>query len=620
MVALLGRSNPNSGPRELFSISQIEKAFGAAYMPAGAEGCVRAWGERYLTGLKEPEFTYEQALALPERTQDEKKERSSYIAKSFGKALEARADEWFETGTARFDDEPGKRLFPGLHLLPHPTQLDHLQAASGAWAHGYQKQIPVSVKLFARESPEAISFRGFKDAIFTVNGARFLVDYKTTKPKVDNRKNAELGKPAGWWTWMKTPEQLLGDYQWNLYQWDEYAKTERFLQSRWVYFASQETPQARAVDVQLKDIDPERVKSVCTQLADRANVLRGYIRGWRKAREQGAIALINFTDALPKNVTNCNAFGRLCPYHKRSPGGTCAGGDDQVVPVGQLLSAPNSRPIKSVSVGVFEPGAFQFTSNSPIGANTDMSIRDTINQQLAQQAQAPQGPSPAPWTPPAGAAPAPQGFVPQGQPPQGAPPFQGGHPAITQPFAPAPGQPGFAGPPPHVGPPEYQQAPPQAAPLAQTGFPPQAPAAAPAPVVAQPTLAAARPAPPAGFGRQQGNPDYWSSGQGGWLDQANYASACEYYGVPVGFGMAAVQTSPIPAVAQASAAPLTSTDALAGTQPEQEPEDEGADLAAIGALTVALFQAVLGVLGYGKNSAPGEAPKRKAGRPKKTQA
>ncbi len=535
MVALQARSS-NSGPRELFSISQIEKAFGAAYMPPGSEGCVRAWGERYLTGLKEPELTYEQALALPQGTNEEKRERSSYIAKTFGKALEAKADEWFETGTVSFSDEPGKRLFPGLHLLPHPSQLDVLPDGR----RGYHKQVPVSVKLLSFNSPEAISFQGFKDAIFRVNGARFLVDYKTTKPKVDNRKNAELGKPAGWWTWMKTPEQLLGDYQWNLYQWDEYSKHEHFLPSRWVYFASQETPQARAVDIQLAQIDPDRVRSICTQLADRANVLRGYIRGWRASRERASHE--RFVSELPKNVAYCNAFGRLCPYHVRSPGGTCTGGDDQVVPVGLLLSAPNSRPIKSVEIPVFDPNSHSYTFHSTEGAQemNAPSIKETIQQQLAQQQGAAPGPQfsapPPGYGPPPGP---PAQFAPQGAPPQAPAPqaFPSGYQG--QPFAPGPAQPGYqapapaAQPAPHVGAPEYQPSnvPPQ--PIAQQVYQQQAAANGPFP--------AGTPA--------QGYPGFFHDGQGGFFQGAPQAPP-------------PVQTGPVPAVAQASAPEPAATPAI----------------------------------------------------------
>jgi hypothetical protein len=648
MVALESRSERSSGPRELFSISQVEKAFGPAYAPPGSEGCVRAWGERYLTGLKEPELTYEQALALPERTNEEKRERSSYIAKTFGKALEARADSWFINGTAAFDDEPGKRLFPGLHLLPHPSQLDVMPDGS----RGYLNQVQVSTKLLSLHSPEALSFQGFKDAIFLVGGSRFLVDYKTTKPKVDNRKNAELGKPAGWWTWMKTPEQLLGDFQWNLYQWDEYSKHGAFLPSRWVYFASQETPQARAVDVQVRDIDPEQVKSVCTKLADHANVLRGYIREWKHARAAAARGgEIEIVSSLPKNITACNAFGRLCPYHIRSPGGTCAGGDDQLIPVGQLLSAPNARPIKSVEISVFEPGAFAFAGapssvSQAVGASQDMSIRDTINQQLAQQqAQGPQGGAPPGFAPQFTQAPAPQAFVPQGAPPQGAfpvaAPVTQAQPFAPQPapqaFQPAPGQPGYAGSPqfglqtgpllaPHVGPPEYQQAfqpAPQAPPVQQ--------APAPAPVAPQPIV----------WVKGMPNPsdaNWVYDGMGSWMPALQFQQEQQAAQAPTA---APVQTSPIPAVAQASAygapeqaqasEPDRSLSELAPGEQDTLGENEGpsaADLTALGALFITLVQSAIGMLGINTVRAAVEqiagadggngAVKKSRGRPKKS--
>jgi hypothetical protein len=272
MTALIKSSH---GPRELFSISQVEKAFGPGYEEGS--GCLRSWGERYLSGLKEPELSYEEALALPhheyvkgvqltQAQRDENRVRSSFIAKSFGKALEAKADQYIRGEPVDFTDEPGRRFFPGAHLLPHPSTLE-----------SYQLQAPVNVKLFAPESAEPISFQGFKDARFLPRGSGpqgwFLFDYKTTKPKVDNEKNRELGKPQGWWTWQKTHDQLRRDYQWNLYQWDEYAKLERLVPSRWVYFASQETPQARAVDIVPTPADVDSVRAVVTHLARLGNVL-----------------------------------------------------------------------------------------------------------------------------------------------------------------------------------------------------------------------------------------------------------------------------------------------------------------------------------------------------------
>ena len=577
MTALI---QSKSGPREIFSISQVEKAFGPGYEQGS--GCIRAWGERYLTGLKEPDLSYAEALALPAATNDQKRERSSYIAKSFGKALEAKADQFIRGEQLDFTDEPGKRFFPGAHLLPHPTTLAQ-----------YELQAPVNIRLFAPETAEPVSFQGFKDARFLPLGAPpsgwFLFDYKTTKPKVDNAKNRELGKPAGWWTWMKTPEQLAQDYQWNLYEWHEYATLEKLVPSRWVYFASQETPQARAVDMR-PDIDPralESVRAVVTDLARKGNQLRSYIRDFRKG--------LPVAD-LPRNTRNCQAYGRVCPYHRSQPGGTCEGGDNELVPIGQLLAKPGEIVIRDFQVGEFTPH-FHATEGSQMP-----NLRDTINAAM-QQAQ----PGGQPSAPPNPSAFSPQGAAPAPAAPQGFPSgFQG------QAFAPAAAQPGYSGPAPHVGAPEgwpaqQQPAPQQPAPATFTPPPPQ------------------RPQAPQGFGVQGQNPEYWADGNGGWLDRQNMAAACQYYGLDANvFPNFAPQAAPAPAPdrpVQTTVAPAGSGEtpkkrgrksnaereaaAAAGQTFTLAPgesaapatEEDADDLAAIGMLVVTLIRAVLG---YGK--------------------
>lgn len=598
MTQLLKSSH---GPRELFSISQIEKAFGPGYEQGS--GCIRAWGERYLSGLKEPEMSYAEALAMPATTNEQKRERSSYIAKSFGKALEAKADQFIRGEQVDFTDEPGRRFFPGVHLLPHPSTLD-----------GFELQAPVNIKLLAPESPEPISFQGFKDARFLPRGAGpqgwFLFDYKTTKPKVDNAKNRELGKPAGWWTWMKTPAQLAADYQWNLYEWHEYSTLERLVPSRWVYFASQETPQARAVDMRPEQ-DPnalESVRTVVTRLASHGHQLRGYIRDYRKGLPVAQ---------LPRNTSNCQAYGRTCPYHRSQlpPGhpNACEGGDNELIPMGQLLAKPGVVTVREFEIHEF---AFQ-----PEGTQHMGTLRDQINaatQQMQQPGQAPamQGaPQGAPQQ-------APGQFAPQGAPPAAG--FPSGYQG--QQFAPAPGQAGFApqgGPAPHVGAPEgWQQA------SAPQGMPGQQ--QAPAQVQQAPAFTPPKPQAPNGFGQQAQNPDYWSDGNGGWLDRHNMTAACAYYGLdpntfpnfapsvvqqaPQGAQGSTAQTAPA-AGANGAAQPTggatkrrgrkTNAEraaAASGAPPEQalhdaSEEEDADDLAAIGMLVVTLVRAVLG---YGK--------------------
>jgi hypothetical protein len=578
----------SSGPRELFSISQIEKAYGPAY-EQGA-GCVRAWGERYLNGLKEPEMSYAEALAMPATTNEQKRERSSYVAKSFGKALEAKADQFIRGEQVDFTDEPGRRFFPGVHLLPHPSSLEPVG--------GYELQAPVNIKLLAPESPEPISFQGFKDARFLPRGAGpqgwFLFDYKTTKPKVDNAKNRELGKPAGWWTWMKTPAQLAADYQWNLYEWHEYSTLERLVPSRWVYFAAQETPQARAVDMRPEQ-DPnalESVRTVVTRLASHGHQLRGYIRDFRKGLPVAQ---------LPRNTSNCQAYGRICPYHRSQPGGECEGGDNELVPMGQLLAKPGA-----VTVRDFQIEEFQF--NLPTERDQQMgTLRDQINAATQQM----QNGQPAMQGPPQGQLQqAPGAFV-----PQGAPPAQAAYPSgfQGQSFAPAPGQAGFAGTPqgqqPHVGAPEGWQQPSAPKGMQNASAPPAY--GTPSPAV-------------------QG---WYNDGQGGVINlfqiqqhaQQGFPPAVALLDqpapqAPAGAQGSQTQEQPIPgAQGPATTAPdapkkrgrKTNAERAAAAGPAQslsqlapgeqdtlgENEEDADDLAAIGMLVVTLVRAVLG---YGK--------------------
>ncbi len=237
-----------------------------------------------------------------------------------------------------------------------------------------------------------------------------------------------------------------------------------------------------------------------------------------------------------------------------------------------------------------------------------MSIRDQINQQLAQAAQ--QAPAGAP---PQFSAPPPQQFVPQGAPPQGAPPpgaqafpqaapMTQAQPFAGAPFQPAPGQPGYApGPQPHVGPPEYAQAP-------QQGYTPpaqQAPAPAPSAITPQPIAQAivqqqATVNGPQPYGTPyQGYTGYFHDGQGGYFQGTQPTP-----GQPPDNNIHSNVVASVPAT---SATPEAS-------EPELVSE---ADLAALGGLVVTLVQAALDMLGIKTSAAP-DAPKKSRGRPKKS--
>ncbi len=300
-----------SGPRELFSTSQIEKAFGPGYVEPGSEGCHRAWGFRYLGGLREPEISYAEALAMPATTESERRYRGGALARTWGKHAETYIEAYIRGEALNPGDDTVRRLIPGFGLLPNPRSLLE-----------YRFQVPVNVK--TGPAGDTVSWQGFKDFTGVValeyRPLRFLIDFKTTTPKVDNGKNRELGRPIGSWAFMKQPADLLRDWQFNLYEYQEIQQYGAPSAARWVYWASPEKdprypnrPEARASDV--PNPDPESIARVVETLDQHARTLRSYIRQFRDKR----LTVMQ----LPANTHACNAFGG-CPY-RRDLGGQCDG-------------------------------------------------------------------------------------------------------------------------------------------------------------------------------------------------------------------------------------------------------------------------------------------------------
>ena len=299
--------SPDFAPRVLFSVSQIEKAFGSAQEPG--RGCLRAWALRYLWGLKGPEYTWAEACALPEDTADLKKLKAGIKAKTLGKAFHSVAEQYYKGAAPDLSNELWVRFWSGSHLAPHPSECEAIETEG-----------PVNVRL------GEISFQGFKDLVVRYHGRRWLFDWKTTKPTVDNRRNEQAGKPRGSWTWMKDEAGIVIDYQANLYAYDEYLKHGALPAGRWVYFASQGKAEARATDYVPNETI---VLQSVVKLYNHGIELRGLIEAFRAGQ-------ITAPEQVTPNVANCPAFGG-CEYRAKV-GGPCNAEQTEVIPVGALLA------------------------------------------------------------------------------------------------------------------------------------------------------------------------------------------------------------------------------------------------------------------------------------------
>ena len=499
-------------PRAVFSPSQIEKADAdVVYKNFRGEdesnGCLQAWGYRYLEGLKEPEIEWSELP--PDAT-------PSQMARPFGKALHTQNENYYKGIPFDLSNEAGKRAHAGSHLLPHPTEC----AAVYTEQRLKIRTTPSAAAGYGSGISEPIAWNGSKDLTVDIKpGARFtpglwLLDYKSTKDFNAYQKDAA---------------KLAKDGQAQLYGLDvmvDYRLPR--IPARWVYYASPACKgPARALPTDFV-IDWAPALEVVQRMTDKAAELRAYITLYRDKKIQ--------VSDLPPQPLACKSFGG-CPYgagHKvRGP--KDARGKDTWVP----MPGPCKNDVRYESEahgGIILIGRLtHMTATTP-------TVGLSIAEKVAQATAAAQGAAPAPGGPPPGwvgtgapgyaasagahlGQPLPNGGHPLGAAPPAAsgpvatPPIGAPLPAFQAPAGPAPAPTMFT-PVPGLTPNTPAPAP---------SLPQAAPQTPPAPVAPPP--APARPQPPQDFGKQGQNPDYWWDGNGGWLDRQNLVAACGYYGL-----------------------------------------------------------------------------------------
>lgn len=462
-------TSPSFAPREQFSVSQVEKACGSAHEPE--RGCLRSWAYRYLAGLKEPEYTYAEACALPEETPELKKFKGGVMKKTYGKVFHSLAEAYYRGEQLDLSSDAANRFFSGSHLAPHPSQC---------------RVIEIEKPIRVRTGPEGgtITWSGFKDLVVQLpDSPRYLFDWKTTTPTVDNRRNRDAGKPVGSWTWQKDEKAIRIDYQANLYAYDELVNYGALPRGRWIYFANSGRPDARATDY-----EPELplVLETVKQLDAHARVLRDMIRQYRAERLPGwsIEQAVGQASQVEPNLANCQAFGG-CPY-RSSVGGPCTAEQSGVIPVGSLLRT-QTRPI--VKPRDMHPG-FEYVIPHTEREHHMGLAEDIANAKAARAGQT------APVQPT-------NGFAPAGPPPVAAPAW-GGPPVATSPI-PAVAQ---------------ASAPPAFDPSFAFGAAPAVAAPAPTPAPAAPPPPAYSPHPARGTATQ--NPEWVCDGSGGYVPKRDY--------------------------------------------------------------------------------------------------
>lgn len=310
-------TRPNYVPRAQASCSAV----------SAANKCERAWAYRYIVGIDEPDFTWEEAKRLIKPTKpktrdavvlDAHRENVKLFNRTRRKALGKEGHGILETWAGSFyspDDErhrdasginwhdvPGRTVLAGLGEIPHPSTLlswdieqplaeDFVSRVTGGKLdfefNGFVDYVarPKPEMVFASRA-EAAAIRG------TWQPPAIVVDYKTTSS----------------FDWIKTPQELQDDPQGIIYPLDVMLSTGlEQVDCRWIYFLTEGAPKARAVDFTVTRSEALRRALPIVNRADEliSKIKRGLT-----------------VDDTAGNPAACELYGG-CIYHA-SRGGPCA--------------------------------------------------------------------------------------------------------------------------------------------------------------------------------------------------------------------------------------------------------------------------------------------------------
>jgi hypothetical protein len=267
-------------PRAYHSISSVKLGM----------RCPRAYAYRYVAGLREPEFAWDDPKAPPRAR-----------ASGLGKAVHGVFEAWM--GGSRivdWRDLPGQVALSGAHHVPHPDRVHEARVESPIGA------VPLPVAPDASpHSPRwayelhGVLWAGFRDLLVSAPAEfiRLGIDAPDGWALYDYKSTADIGKYA------LAPEALAKDPQACLYvaaTCDELGLEE--LPARWLYLETKRARISYPVDAVIRR---DFAKSIMQYYA-------------AKARELDAIADVA---AAPMNTGACGEYGG-CYYHHTN-GGPC---------------------------------------------------------------------------------------------------------------------------------------------------------------------------------------------------------------------------------------------------------------------------------------------------------
>ncbi len=280
--------------------------------------CRRAWGYRYLEGLRYGEQPWQPAkafeadfkwpewvdvkavLASPEQHRSGLTLAQRIIGRqrssAFGKAMHSIGEGWYHGEDVAWNSEPGKVFLSGTAMLPHPSRC-----------HAVRIEQPIG------GVPYTSAHLG-ETMLLEAGGIHFM-GYIDLEVYPHESESARLGLPPGWAVidykstkdlrWAKKAEELQHDAQASIYAY-AHAHSDRGQgeapPQRWVYFQTQDAKRALAVDVRPTYKDASSRVHLMVDQAKRLDILESI-------------------DQCMPNPSACPEFGG-CEFHI-SKGGPC---------------------------------------------------------------------------------------------------------------------------------------------------------------------------------------------------------------------------------------------------------------------------------------------------------
>jgi hypothetical protein len=379
-------------PRPYHSPSSIELA----------DKCRKAWGLRYITGLRYPELPWQPEAAYfadfvwpdwidtaylrshPDPDRNDRTVMQRLIGRqrssAFGKAMHSIGEGWYRGEAVDWHSEPGKVFLSGCHLLPHPSRVHAVRIEQPIGTVPYTSRHLGETRLLHVDGINLMGFIDLEVYPHEQESARLglppgwaVIDYKSTKslkyPVYDYRgTDAER--------WAQKAAALHDDAQAASYAY-AHAHSDRAAEpgyappQRWVYFQTQGKREARAVDVRPTYAGASRRVHLMVDQAKRLDMLESI-------------------DQCMPNPSACPEYGG-CEFHV-SKGGPCTAerrlgaAVNQVVKLHAKKETPNMDPTTPAQ-NRFQQLAAQRRAN--------------LGQPAAAAAAPPPPPAPAPAPAPA---------------------------------------------------------------------------------------------------------------------------------------------------------------------------------------------------------------------------